>query len=414
MSEKILVVDDEPDIVRLLSKIVEISGYDVITAFGGQEALEKAREYSPQLVLLDYMMPDMTGLDVLREIKAFSEDIYVVVVTGRGSEEVAANVMKAGASDYVIKPFVKDQIITVIKDTLRIRQAEIKAKRLQGEIFDLNRQLEQKVVERTRDLIETQERLILQHNLASLGEMSGGMAHEIRNPLNSIALYSQIMMDELENGDRKLDYLNRIMSDVDRINAIVTNLNRFSRRIKRDKKPIHLQGPLELTLRTLSAKLTVQRIKVKVDIEPDLPEVLASFEDMEEVFSHLIINSMNAMPKGGEIRIRMNVIKAQSKADILMGDKERHSRDYIEVSLSDTGTGIEKEALGKIFIPFYTTKSDWEGTGLGLSVVDRVINDHEGVIDVESEVGRGTTFRLRLPVLQSGVSFNSEKKAAFG
>jgi signal transduction histidine kinase len=94
------------------------------------------------------------------------------------------------------------------------------------------------------------------------------------------------MMDELDGGDKKLDYLNKIMSDVDRINAIVTNLNRFSRRIKREKKPIHLQGPLELTLRTLSAKLTVQRIKVHVDIEPDLPVVLASFEVMEDVGSH--------------------------------------------------------------------------------------------------------------------------------
>ncbi len=233
MSEKILVVDDDADIVRLISKIVEISGYDAITAFGGREALEKAKEHSPQLVLLDYMMPDMNGLDVLKEIKAFSEDIYVVMVTGRGSEEVAANVMKAGASDYIIKPFVKDQILTVVKDTLRIRQAEIKAKRLQDELAELNRQLEEKVEERTRDLVETQERLILQHNLASLGEMSGGMAHEIRNPLNSIALYSQIMMDELDGGDKKLEYLNRIMSDVDRINAIVTNLNRVSRSIKR-------------------------------------------------------------------------------------------------------------------------------------------------------------------------------------
>jgi len=414
MSEKILVVDDDPDIVRLLSKILEISGYGAITAFGGQEALAKVREHSPQLVLLDYMMPDMNGLDVLKDIKAFSEDIYVVMVTGRGSEEVAANVMKSGASDYVIKPFVKDQILTVVKDTLRIRQAEIRARKLQEELAELNRQLEQKVVERTRDLVETQERLILQHNLASLGEMSGGMAHEIRNPLNSIALYSQIMMDELEGGDNKLDYLNRIMSDVDRINAIVTNLNRFSRRIKREKKPIHLQGPLELTLRTLSAKLAVQGINVHVDIEPDLPEVLASSEEMEEVFSHLIINSMSAMPGGGYIKIGMHPIKAHSKADMLLGGKDRQSRDYIEVSFSDTGTGIAKEALNKIFIPFYTTKTDWEGTGLGLSVVDRVINDHEGVIDVESEVGRGTTFRLRLPVLESGVSFSSEKKVAFG
>src|SRR5512143_3577250 len=197
MPEKILVVDDEPDIVTVLSKILEMAGHSVSKAYSGSEAVQMAKEEEPSLMLLDYMMPDINGLDVLRAVKEFSPDIYVVMVTGRGSEEVAATVMKAGASDYVIKPFVKDQILSVVRDTLKVRQAEITARRLQNELQDLNRELEHKVDERTKDLMATQERLIQQHNLASLGEMSGGMAHEIRNPLNSIALYAQIMADEL-------------------------------------------------------------------------------------------------------------------------------------------------------------------------------------------------------------------------
>jgi signal transduction histidine kinase len=409
MPEKILVVDDEPDIVKVLSKILELSGYEVAAAYGGAEAVKAAREQSPELILLDYMMPDLTGLDVLKEIKTFSDEIYVVMVTGRGSEEVAAAVMKAGASDYVIKPFVKDQILTVVKDTLRIRQAEIKAKRLQMELFNLNMELEGKVVERTKELVETQERLIHQQNLASLGEMSGGMAHEIRNPLNSIALYAQIMEDELPEGDNKLEYIRKIMNDVERINSIVTNLNLFSRRIKREKEPLHLQQPLEATLRTLSAKFMTSRISIKMNIEPDLPEVLASSEEMEEVFSHLLINSLHAMPDGGEISISMRLIKSPPPRD---EQKDKTPvRDYIEIKFADTGIGIAKEALDKIFIPFYTTKTDWGGTGLGLSVVHRVINDLEGVIDVESEEGKGATFIIRLPVLESGAKFASLKSA---
>jgi signal transduction histidine kinase len=409
MPEKILVVDDEPDIVKVLSKILEVSGYDVVAAYGGAEGVKAAKETKPELVLLDYMMPDLTGLDVLKEIKEFSDEIYVVMVTGRGSEEVAAAVMKAGASDYVIKPFVKDQIITVVKDTLRIRRAEVKARHLQQELFDLNMELEEKVVERTRDLVETQERLIHQQNLASLGEMSGGMAHEIRNPLNSIALYAQIMEDELPPEDSKLDYLKKIMNDVDRINAIVTNLNLFSRRIKKEKEPLHLQRPLEATLRTLSAKFMTSRISVKMNVEPELPEVLASNEEMEEVFSHLLVNSLHAMPDGGEIRISMRLIKSPAAKG---GEQNKTAaRDYIEIKFSDTGIGISKEALGKIFIPFFTTKTDWGGTGLGLSVVHRVINDLEGVIDVESEEGKGTTFTIRLPVLESGAKLSSLKSA---
>ena len=412
MPEKILIVDDEPDIVKVLSKIVEISGYQVVSASNGEEALKAVREEKPELVLLDYMMPDMTGLDVLKEIKKFSEEIYVVMVTGRGSEEVAASVMKAGASDYIIKPFVKDQIVTVIRDTLRIRMAEIKARRLQQELFELNRQLERMVEERTSDLVATQDRLIHQHNLSSLGEMSGGMAHEIRNPLNSIALYAQIMQDELRQDDPKREYLNKILNDVDRINSIVTNLHRFSRRIKREKTPVSLQRPLEATLKTLSTKFISQNISLNVDIEPGLPEVMASPEEMEEVFSHLLINAIHAMPQGGEINIGMRLVKAQEKSGQFRGRPEC-IRDLIEISLKDTGIGISREDLGKIFIPFFTTKTDWEGTGLGLSVVDRVISDHDGEINVQSEQGKGTVFTLRLPALESGsqVEFPPKRSA---
>ncbi|MGA2192742.1 MAG: response regulator [Nitrospirota bacterium] len=410
MPEKILVVDDEQDIVKVISKILELSDYQVITAYNGTDAIRVAKAENPAVVLLDYMMPDITGLDVLKEIRGYSEDIYVVMVTGRGSEEVAATVMKAGATDYIIKPFVKDQIVAVVRDTLRIRGAEIRAKRLQEELRALNLELEDKVEERTRDLVETQDRLIHQQNLASLGEMSGGMAHEIRNPLNSIALYAQILMEELETGDQKRQYLDKIMNDIDRINAIVTNLNLFSRRIRREKEPLHLQRPLKSVLRTLSTKFVKNDIRLKVEIAPELPEVLASNEEMEEVFSHLLINSIHAMPKGGEITIQMKPVKLNPRADIL---KERPAtpREYIEITMTDTGIGISKDALGKIFIPFFTTKTDWEGTGLGLSVVDRVINDHEGTIEVESEVGKGTIFRLRLPVLQSGANFSVLKSA---
>ncbi|MGC2424799.1 MAG: response regulator [Nitrospirota bacterium] len=406
MSEKILVVDDEQDIVKVLSKILELAGYEVISAYNGTEAVQYVKEDKPDLVLLDYMMPDITGLEALQQIKTFSEEVYVIMVTGRGSEEVAASVMKAGASDYVIKPFVKDQILTVVRDTLRIRSAEIKAKHLQEEVQELNRELERKVEERTRDLMETQDRLIHQTNLASLGEMSGGMAHEIRNPLNSIALYSQIMIDELDEDDPRREYIGKIMSDVDRINAIVTNLNLFSRRIKREKKPIHLPSSIKASIRTMSTQFMKNNIKVRLDMEPDIPEVLASPEEMEEVFSHLLVNALHAMPHGGDIVIRVTKTKGNSKAELLR-DRPPSQRDYVEVKLKDTGIGIEKEALSKIFIPFYTTKSDWEGTGLGLSVVDRVINDHGGVIDVESEPGKGATFIIRLPALESGAQFSA-------
>ncbi len=412
MPEKLLVVDDEPDIVKVLTKVLEVSGYEVHSAGSGVEALRAVKEVNPELVLLDYMMPDLTGLDVLRGIKNYSSDIYVVMVTGRGSEEVAATVMKSGASDYIIKPFEKDQILTVVKDTLRIRQAEIRAGRLQDELRMLNQELEKKVEERTRDLVMTQERLVHQQNLASLGEMSGGMAHEIRNPLNSISLYAQILMDELPAEDEKKEYLTRIMKDVDRINDIVTNLNVFSRSIKREKEPLRLQGPLDAVIRTLSTQFINKNIKVNVEIEHDMPEILGSGEEMEEVFSHLLVNSIHAMPMGGDITVAMRLIGAPAGREDLLPGMSSSARDYVEVSVRDTGVGIPRENIGKIFIPFFTTKTDWRGTGLGLSVVHRVVDDHGGTIDVESEPGKGATFILRLPALESGADFGALAKSA--
>jgi len=411
MPDKILVVDDERDIVRVLTKILELSGYEVYPAFSGAEALKAVKEVNPSLVLLDYMMPDLTGLDVLRGIKNYSEDIYVVMVTGRGSEEVAANTMKAGASDYVMKPFEKDRILSVVKDTLRVREAEIKARRLQEELRLLNRELEDKVEERTRDLMETQERLIYQQNLASLAEMSGGMAHEIRNPLNSISLYAQLLQDELPDDDRNMDYLKRILGDVDRINAIVTNLNVFSRRIKREKEPILLQKPLESALKTLSSRIIKKGIKVRVEVEDRLPEVLANTEEMEEVFTHLLMNSVHAVPDGGEVVVSMRLVTGRPKVES-MTDKEQYTVEYVEASVRDNGMGIPKENLSKVFIPFFTTKTDWEGTGLGLAVVNRIVDDLGGAIDVTSEQGEGATFIVRIPVLESGAGLSGMRQAA--
>jgi hypothetical protein len=311
--------------------------------------------------------------------------------------------MKAGASEYVIKPFERERILAVTKDTLRLRRAELDANRLRDQLSELNNELEAKVMERTRDLVETQERLVHQQNIASLGEMSGGMAHEIRNPLNSISLYAQLITDELPKDDPKQEYVGKIIADVDRINDIVTNLSSFSRRIRRDKSPLEMKEAVSSVMRSLSTQFSNNGITVNLDIERDLPVVLASREEMDEVFSHLLINAIHAMPGGGNIDIVIRTISGQPVKGAIPG-LEQPVQQYVEVSVADTGAGISEEDLGRIFIPFFTTKSDWKGTGLGLAVVHRVITDHKGTIDVDSEEGKGAKFTFRLPALESGAS----------
>jgi signal transduction histidine kinase len=218
------------------------------------------------------------------------------------------------------------------------------------------------------------------------------------------------MMDELEKEDNKADYLNKMLGEVDRINAIVTNLHRFARRIKRDKEPTRLTVPLSNSLKLMSARFEKQGIQVNVAADPDLPEVLASPEEMEEVFSHIIMNSVQAMPGGGQLEISMRQVNAPRKNAALLGRSEL--MDFVEIVIRDTGMGIKKEDLNKIFIPFYTTKTDWEGTGLGLSVVNRIINDLEGVIEVESEPGEGAKFIIRLPALERNTRIQAKAASA--
>ncbi|WP_305041190.1 sensor histidine kinase [Geoalkalibacter sp.] len=378
MKEKILVVDDEKVILQLTSMILRNKGFEVVTADSGRDGLEVLEREPVPLVLLDYMMPVMDGMTALKQIRERFPATYVIMFTGKGSEEIAVELMKAGASDYVLKPFNNQDLLDRIENVLRIRRIELHNEELRAEIKRWNQELEQRVAEKSAELERAQMEIIQAEKLAAFGHLSAGMAHEIRNPLNSISLFAQILQSGLSDNSDLREYPEKIIKEVDRIDAILRKLLNASKRPHVDLQGVNLAEEVQRALDLFEAQIRMQGVRVTTELA-DPPPIEADAHEIAQVFNNLIVNALYEMPQGGCLRISL-----------------RHDEQFIHVDLSDSGGGIPKENLYRVFDPFFTTKD--RGTGLGLSVVLRIIKGYGGRINVESEIGQGTTFHIQLPV----------------
>ncbi len=382
---RVLIVDDEKVILDLTAIILKNRGYQVFTAQSAQEGLDTIGRERPELVLLDYMMPNMDGLTALKEIKRSYPETYVIMFTGKGSEEIAVELMKAGASDYILKPFNNQDLVERIESVLRLRGIELQNRallsereRLLAEIADWNRELEKRVQEKSEALRRAQAEVVQSEKLASLGYLSAGMAHEIRNPLNSIALFVQLIKSGLEEPER-LDYVDKILKEVDRIDNILGKLLDASKRPKFEISEVRVDRILEHTLEAFTPQLRQKRIKVVTDIRSLPPAIKADPMEIEQIFTNLFLNSIHVMSEDGTLGVQLD-----------------RDDSYINIRVSDTGPGIPPENLPNIFDPFFTTNS--RGTGLGLSVVLRIVKTYKGKIEVEKSDPSGTTFSVRLPL----------------
>jgi signal transduction histidine kinase len=386
MSEKILIVDDEQMILELTSMVLDRRGFEVQTVDNATDSYEIIERDRPALVLLDYMMPRVNGLDALKEIRARFPDTYVIMFTGKGSEEVAVELMKAGASDYILKPFSNAKLVERIESVLRVRSIEMRnrelvqeQKKLLDEIERWNRELEQRVAQKTTELEQAHHEILLTEKLASLGHLSAGMAHEIRNPLNSISLFAQVLTSGLKTDPEMKSYSEKIVNEVERIDAILVKLLSTSKRANFQLRSIHLDDVIDASLQPFLAQIEAQNVALQKTLQDNTPSILADPDELGQVFSNLFANALFEMKQGGSLSVTLEC----DDSDAL-------------VTISDTGDGIPEEHMNKIFDPFFTTKE--RGTGFGLSVVLRIVKTYSGRIHVESEPGQGTTFQVWLPL----------------
>jgi len=262
-------------------------------------------------------------------------------------------------------------------------------KKAQQEIQLWNIQLEKKVEERTQKLRMAREQLIQSEKMASMGVLASSVAHEINNPLQGILTYIKLMLKIIshENVEQKrVDdfkcYLELMGNEIQRCGDMVKNLLVFSKQTKINVEEANANKIIKNSLLLVENKIKIQNINVSLNLAEDIPPLFCDVKQIQQTFLAMIINAMEAMPNGGELKIESKSIDGKK----------------VEITISDNGEGIPKENLKKIFDPFYTTKENAKSTGLGLFVAYGIIKEHKGTIEVQSEKGKGTSFHIKLPV----------------
>jgi two-component system NtrC family sensor kinase len=259
-------------------------------------------------------------------------------------------------------------------------------RRVEGELQALNEQLEEKVVERTSELRAAQDTLVRTEKLSSLGKLSASIAHEINNPLAGILTFAKLMIRTIEHGpvgeaERRtlVKQLALVQRETERCTAIVRNLLDFARERPLQLKDVDVNHVVEEVFSLVANQTAMLGVEASKDLAP-VPKVEADFGQLRQAFINIVINAIEAMGKGGHLRVSTRPLPEQ---------------DALEVVFQDDGPGIPPELMQKIFDPFFTTKE--KGTGLGLSVVYGIVERHKGRVSVESEPGKGTRFTIWLP-----------------
>ncbi len=407
---QLLLVDDSAmNLDTLLATLGD--RYDLRIAIDGQSALDLiASDYLPDLILLDIMMPDLDGYDVCRKLKADEKtrDIPIIFLTALNGAADEAKGLELGAVDYISKPFNPAIVNHRIKTQLELKHHRDHLQKL----VDAKTQ---ELTDSYKSLKQVHDQMLQQEKMASIGQLAAGVAHEINNPagfigsnLNSLQKYVGKLNEGIAFMEQalksvadpeittqwkemkrklKFDFVQEDIDDliteskdgIERIALIVRNLKSFSRAEDDTLKPTDLQACLEGSL-----SIAWNEIKYKAKVEKsyqELPPIKCLSQQLSQVFVNLLVNAAQAIEAQGVITV-----------------STRQEEGWAVVEIGDNGSGISPENLERIFVAFYTTKEDGKGTGLGLSICHDILQKHQGTISVESKIGEGTCFTIKLPM----------------
>lgn len=378
--ELVLVVDDNEVNREVIRTRLGMNNYRVVEAVDGQEALDKVASDKPAIVLLDLMMPRMSGYEFCKQVrKEYSADelpiIMLTAKTEMGDKVFGLNI---GANDYLSKPFHQEELLARVGVLLRLRA-------MHEQLRGWNTQLEVRVEERTRELHATQTQLIQAEKMATVGTFAGGIAHEINNPLTAVLTNAQVLkMTSVNEEDKEL--VDLIEEGAKRCQVIIQKLMKYSRKadINSARQALSLESVVQSVCGLLAYQLQQDNVAIEQDLA-GLPAIQGNAGELEQVFTNMILNAKDAILSTG-------------RGEGLIRLQGRRTGDQIRVEVIDNGTGIKKENLTKIFDPFFTTKDVGSGTGLGLSVTHGILERHACRVFVESEWGVGTTFVLVFPL----------------
>jgi len=440
----ILIVDDTPDNLRLLSNALTEQGYKVRSVINGAMALMGAKAAPPDLILLDINMPQMNGYEVCEALKADEQtrEIPVIFISALGEVLDKVRAFTVGGRDYITKPFQFEEVLARIENQLTIRN-------LQKQLLEQNVRLQQsearerekaqQLEQALHQLKESQSQLIQSEKMSSLGQLVAGIAHEINNPANFIygnityaKGYVQNLLELLELYQKQfpdifpdiehyveaidLEFLKedlpKILSSMqvgtDRICGLVRSLRNFSRLDEAEMKRVDLHEGIDSTLmlleNRLQAKPGLSAIRVMKEYG-ELPPVECYPGQLNQVFMNILSNAIDALKENRKSEVE-NAQETSTNPDalapIIVIRTEVLTPDWVTIRIADNGCGMSEAVQSQLFDPFFTTKPVGEGTGLGLSISYQIITEqHHGSLQCFSQLGQGTEFAIEIPLRQS-------------
>jgi len=351
---------------------VLIAGIEDKRFFAGNTAICKMLGYTPEEIAnlgIADIYPEESLTDVLRQFENLlsgETDLASDIPVKRKDGSLFLADIHASSVTLGEKPY----LLGIFRDITERKQAEEQLK-------EYSEQLEERVEQRTKELREAQEQVVRREKLAVLGQLAGGVGHELRNPLGAIKNATYFLNMALEKPDPEVKEILEILEkEVGTCERIISSLLDFARA----KPPVRRNAEINDLLQEVLARTAVpNNIEVLQEINETLPKILADPDQLGQVFENIILNGIQAMTKGGQLTIKC----------------EAPASGRVSVSITDTGAGISEEQLGKLFEPLYTAKA--RGIGLGLAVVKTLVEGHGGTIEVESEMEKGSTFTVKLP-----------------
>ncbi len=374
----VLLVDDESSIRLTMGEFLKRAGYSVLLEPDYDGAVRHKAE-DLDVAVLDINLPGKSGIQLLQKLS--SSDVYVpvIMITGEPNLSVLPEIVRAGAYDFIAKPIVKDVLLNAVARAAEKKRLTDEKHRLEEEIKRYAEELEMRVAERTAELVETHKQLVAQERIAALGRAAAQVAHEVKNPLSGLLLYTLHLKSTASNlSESEIQLVDKIVNTINHLNSRVEQILGFARPINLTTTERDLNQLVTDVLELLRPQLTANKVEVRLSLAEPGAHTMIDESSMRGALMNVMLNAVEAMPDGGVLSINLH-----------------QTSDTVQLEITDTGSGIGDEQVKKIFEPFYTTKE--QGLGLGMPYTRKIIDQHGGLISLTSELGKGTTIRIVIP-----------------
>ena len=377
----ILIIDDEYGPRESLRYLLK-KDYDVLCAESVNEGLSLFKRANPDLVIMDIRMPGKSGIEGLREIRELDGEVSVIMLTGFGALETAQEALRLGATDYISKPFDTKDMLNLVQQHVRRTILERKRTRLLGELQHVNSRLE-------GDLAQKEA-------MASLGQRSAEFAHDLRNPLMIVSGYVELLTGQLDSAQGTLgeryeqtsQYLDVIGENIQRCCELSQMWTDFRKSRHGQFKPVDLRQLLEDTHKGAEPLASAEGVDIRYEALSQDLTINGSRAQLIRALHNVVVNAIHAVREnGGHVYVCV-----------------RREEDDAVFLVNDTGCGMPAAVREQMFEPYFTTKDESEGTGLGMVITKKIIDEHKGSIDVESCEGSGTCVTIRLPLLSTAAA----------